>query len=671
MSGQTITLNRGTAAFTAAASKFGTNGLAGGVYYASNSPNAFSGFFGAAGAIMSAGTIEGWVKTTATSIRVAFGQASTAWVGIAANGTAVGHYGTPDLVLSSTKVINDGAWHHVALVLIGNGLGALYADGALIASATATSIGYVGTANSFGVGGMNLSGTTYDWAGQGSGVIDEVRVSTIARYSGSTYTVPTAAFTPDTNTWALWHLEADGTDSGTTVAPATPYPTITSTGGVDTISYAAVAAGTNPVAGYALYAGVTSGSESATPVATNTGSGAGSFTYTPSSATGYYIVRALDNAATPNYSGPSTEIYSATTATIVPTDPSLVFSPYTWDVTAARALCINGGYFSILLRGASVFTVVKLFFDISVMASSASRIAYRFDRLGGWNEVVLSTGTVSLTIPSASLGWPSHFLEVVVKTTTENANRWASPYPTGVKLTSITVSPAATVEAPTKAALNGLFFGDSITEGINTLNASGDTTARSDTTQSWAYEQKQILGSEVGVVGFGGQGLAVQGTSGSVPVFPSTWAYIASGIARAFTPTPDFIWINQGTNDSRNSVTAAVFQTALTSVLNAMLAVVPSTVPIFVQLPFGGYYGTAVYQAAIAATSSPKRITFVDTTGWWSSGDSVDALHPYGYINSSKLAPLVARAIRAGLGKGAAWTKRTDGTLKQLTYRKV
>ena len=37
------------------------------------------------------------------------------------------------------------------------------------------------------------------------GRIDEMRVSDILRYSGSTYTVPSSDFIDDANTRALWH----------------------------------------------------------------------------------------------------------------------------------------------------------------------------------------------------------------------------------------------------------------------------------------------------------------------------------------------------------------------------------------------------------------------------------------------------------------------------------
>jgi hypothetical protein len=45
------------------------------------------------------------------------------------------------------------------------------------------------------------------------GEIDELRISDVAHYTGSTYSVPTSPFTCDASTRALWHF--DGCDGAT------------------------------------------------------------------------------------------------------------------------------------------------------------------------------------------------------------------------------------------------------------------------------------------------------------------------------------------------------------------------------------------------------------------------------------------------------------------------
>lgn len=91
---------------------------------------------------------------------------------------------------SSTRV-----WHHVALVYDRPAaLMSLYVDGRRAVTATATSL----LANTPDV---LLIGDHLN------GAIDEVRISDVARYSGATYSIPTAPFACDAHTRALWHFD--------------------------------------------------------------------------------------------------------------------------------------------------------------------------------------------------------------------------------------------------------------------------------------------------------------------------------------------------------------------------------------------------------------------------------------------------------------------------------
>ncbi len=76
-----------------------------------------------------------------------------------------------------------------------------------------------------------------------------------------------------------------------------------------TLSWQPSTQGTYPIAGYAIYRGITPGGESTTPIATVT---ANTTTYTDASVTSgttyYYYVVAFDNQSPPNYSEPSNEV---------------------------------------------------------------------------------------------------------------------------------------------------------------------------------------------------------------------------------------------------------------------------------------------------------------------------------------------------------------------------
>ena len=119
------------------------------------------------------------------------------WASSGASGNAV----------QTTQAISTGSWKHVALCREGNTWNTYY-DGTRVdtrtlavtlhASTEPVYIGsYFGTANN-----------------EINGYIDELRVSDSARYTGTSYTVPTEPFQNDTNTLLLLHM--NGTDGSTT-----------------------------------------------------------------------------------------------------------------------------------------------------------------------------------------------------------------------------------------------------------------------------------------------------------------------------------------------------------------------------------------------------------------------------------------------------------------------
>jgi lysophospholipase L1-like esterase len=545
---------RGSPSF-AGAGKFGSASLSGGVLNNSTADASLSAT-GANGGALTSGTVEAWVKAANDgSIRVAFGHAQWFWVGKDSSGNAQARYGSAvgETTLSSTTAIADNAWHHIALDL-NSGAGSLYVDGTRVAtSATTRSTGTPTTAAGFCVGGFGESGdstTAFDW----NGSVDDVRISTTRRYTGTTYTVPAAAHTDstlDTAARALYHLDGNGTDTAQTASPVT----------------------------------------------------------------------------------------------INPNDTGILYSPYNWVVASGLAESINAGaYLKTIITGSPA--AISLSFDMTNVSSPVPQIAYRVDH-GPWTVAAVAS-SVSLTMPSGN-AWTKHLIEVVVKSTTETVNRWNSTRNASVKLTGIvTDSITATAVKPTVRALRVLVFGDSITEGVRTLNstASNDTD-RNDAQQGWAWQLAESLGAEVGVVGFGGTGISTSG-SGNVPALSTSYALMWSGTSRSFSTSPDLVVLNIGTNDGSTNTT-----TAMTGLLDALLSA--TTARIVVLRPFGGTAQAAYLQAAVAACTDPKRVTYVDTAGWWSSTDSSDGTHPYGYANVETLAPLVASAARTALARGATW----------------
>jgi hypothetical protein len=118
-------------------------------------------------------------------------------------------------------------WHHIAAVFdnefaLANDRTALFVDGVEIASTIAFEVtpGIYNSAAPLMIGTSALGGFF-------GGRIDEARFSDTVRYSGS-YIAPSAAFTPDTATRALWHFDeavcsisfADASGNGNTLTAA-------------------------------------------------------------------------------------------------------------------------------------------------------------------------------------------------------------------------------------------------------------------------------------------------------------------------------------------------------------------------------------------------------------------------------------------------------------------
>ena len=317
----------------------------------------------------------------------------------------------------------------------------------------------------------------------------------------------------------------------------------------------------------------------------------------------------------------------------------VVFSPLNWNVGTGTAKTINpGAYFRTIFGGTSC----TLQFDMTGIQTPLPQISYRVDGYGAWTTVDVAA-SVALTIPSDTAGWANaggRLLEVRFKSMTETQLRWATQA-TALSLVGIVLDSTKALTLPSKRPRSMLFLGDSLTEACRAVKATAVPDVNShDAFLGWAPEVARLMGFEFGVVGFSAQG-AVQTGVGGVPALTGTYNFLYSGVARSFAVAPDVIVINMGTNDS------ADVTSAMTTVLNGLLAATPKTTRIVVLRPFNGTARSAQLQAAIAASTAPTRCLFVDTNGFFVTSKSSDNLHPYGNANIGDIAPAVVNAIQA------------------------
>jgi lysophospholipase L1-like esterase len=281
----------------------------------------------------------------------------------------------------------------------------------------------------------------------------------------------------------------------------------------------------------------------------------------------------------------------------------------------------------------------------------SSEVYWKVDNGPMTLSLVLDTVSVVFPPNNTASTIPYHTVELVVKSTTEGANRWsASGNSTRVILTGIETDGALAPWVPSD--VNVLIYGDSITEGVLTLGGSQRfDTDHNDASVVYSYALGRLLGAETGVIGFGDNAFTHAGSGGVAPL-GEAWNLLWEGVPRSFTtPKPDLIVLNEGTNDGCDTTRPGCVGTNITAQLTAVLVdligVCPS-VPIAVLLPFNGGQAAHIH-AAIKAVASPD-VHFVDTTGFYnlSLGGS---LHPTGPNDVAQIAPRIARRLRPILAR--------------------
>ncbi|OUJ14201.1 GDSL-type esterase/lipase family protein [Acetobacter sp. DsW_063] len=486
------------------------------------------------------------------------------------------------------------------------------------------------TSLTFAAGATASQTFTFTPSGSGSGSLSTTNNAGLADPAALSITVSAGATAPGAPTFTL--TPGNGSMLVTVEAPS-------SDGGAT-------------ITGYPIYAGTSAGVASGASIATLAAAG----TYTISGLTNgelEYVnvgatnsvgtTLAVEQSATPVLSG----------VTIAPNNAAITYSAWNWLVGSTSAKSINpGAYLDFCFSGSSL----TLNFDVSANLAPLPTVWLVID---GTATLYTLASSITATMPAATAGWPIHTCRLIFASATCTQNRW-TPQSTALTLTSILVATGGSVTAVAASRRKKiLIFGDSITEGYQTLAkiVSGTNTdaSASDVTQAWGWRFADAVGVDVGIVAFTGQGLTISG-NGSVPPIPTTWNYLWSGQARDFTTSPDLIVINQGTNDGGKKATQAAVQTAMTTFLTALVDQFPNT-PIVVMQPYegNGSYMTAAYrttvtaalQAAIGAVNN-GLITWVPTTGWFTAAMvslSADGTHPLGIATRQTISPAAVAAM--------------------------
>ena len=592
------------------------------------------------------------VNTAVATTQLLVGQTSGFWIGLNSNGTLHGEYGGAPgysaVGFNSAAAVSLGVWHFATLSLSG-ATATLTLDGAVIGAgsiAGTQAVYAVGAGTGyFTIRNSPNSGTTYLFS---SGEIDEVSVWGVDKFPGA-FTLPTSAYAgSEPGLLALWHLDENGADSVMPAAPTTYALTGPASGVVGQASGAFTVAVAGTLGAAVIITPADNGGGGFSPASVTLAAGSNpsaAFTYTPTTAGAKTISTTNDGAL----ANPAALTYAATAAStaIAPDDAGLVYSPGAWLVGSGSAKTINAGsYFRTLFTGEQC----TLNFDLSANRTPLPHLYYRVDGVV-WTQATLAT-TIALGMPSSSAAWPHHHLEVVVKSTSEFLNfgpsqggsRW-SPQNAAIVFTGLTLAAGQSVSAPLALGQSVWFFGDSITEGYHAVSGVGSgaqDTDGSDALLGWAYRQRELLGTEVAVIGFGGAGIGTAGALG-VPGLTGSYNYLWSGQARSFTPAPDLIVVAYGENDG-TSVGDATFVANYKTAIGGLLAATSSATKIACLIPFSQSKAADI-AAAISQIGNP-RVVRIDTAGIFSTTDSVDGQHPLGAANLGAIGPAVANKLR-------------------------
>ena len=231
---------------------------------------------------------------------------------------------------------------------------------------------------------------------------------------------------------------------------------------------------------------------------------------------------------------------------------------------------------------------------------------------GNTTEIVVPFAEINATAP--------HTVQLQIYNSLQGANRWSSPAKGGAALVvkGLVLDHDAKVLQPRLLPRRAIFFGDSITEGVNAEcrntpmsveewgggvagvpgdvpEPAGDLSANA-ATKTWGPTVAAALGAEYSQIGFGSLGWVVSG-AGGVPAFyipgkesVNSWDKHYNTASRSFENL-DYIFVGHATNDGlrEGSKATAAVAAAVAGWLAAARAAAGPQTAIFLCVPFGSF----------------------------------------------------------------------------------
>lgn len=330
-------------------------------------------------------------------------------------------------------------------------------------------------------------------------------------------------------------------------------------------------------------------------------------------------------------------------------NPSVVLSPYNWTTGLANgaARTWNTGAYA----RASVVGTRSAHIVFGPTADLVT-VAYQIDEGPVITQGVVSNGTIPVTLADTGL----HTVTVWLNSLSQTTGRWSGL--NALTLAGFQLGDGGVGAAASRGSKNLLIFGDSITEGIQ-ANEGADGALYSF---AWIVGESLAAGDwEYGIVACGSSGYSVAvgaGNGGTPAAFipgnegGSWWnkvdgtggkRTIGTGAAERFSPQPDVILENWGTNDVLQGVGTATAQEAVSGLYQALRTAAPSAL-LLKLIPFGGYGRALVSDALLQLPPDARRMVCDLGVDGRIAGYASDGVHPR-KDGHSRIAGLVLRAV--------------------------
>ena len=262
-----------------------------------------------------------------------------------------------------------------------------------------------------------------------------------------------------------------------------------------------------------------------------------------------------------------------------------------------------GSEFYFKVKGA---TTVNVNFEIN-SSRETPFFSYSIDGSDFTRQLITSPTLPTLTTEE-------HIIRVVIDGLTETEDKWVGEK--GIAFKNITVD-SGTVKGVIPKNKTIMFFGDSITEGVRSLNMDANANGNSSI-NAFPFQCCKNLNSVSYRVGFGATGVAKPNGSGGIP---DCLTYIDNMTQNKETPyyEPNIVVINHGTNDG--GYTSDTFIPAYNKVLDRLTIKYPG-VPIFAIIPFNQSHSSDIRNCV----SNRSNCYLVETDSWGVT--YTDGLHP-------------------------------------------